>query len=57
MKVFDTFYSDQEIRLIGVSVDKVVEQAEKEDNLLKDINGKLKEGGTLMKGSDLQHEN
>ena len=57
MKVFDMFYRDQEIRLIGVSVDKVIDQEVDDDSFIKDLNSKLKEGGTLMKGSDLNHEN
>jgi hypothetical protein len=46
--------------LIGVSIDKVVEDEEKKsdenEELIKKINASLEEGGLLMKGSDLHHE-
>lgn len=58
MKVFDQYYHDQEVRLIGVSVDKVIEEEKKDKNdaLINELNASLKEGGKLMKGSDLSCE-
>ena len=60
LSVFDKTYKDQPIRLIGVSIDKVVEDEEKKsdenEELIKKINASLEEGGLLMKGSDLHHE-
>ena len=58
LSVFDKTYKDQPIRLVGVFVDKVIQEEKKDDpdELISSINASLSQGGLVMKGSDLHHE-
>ncbi len=54
MKIFDSFYHDEPLRLIGVSVERVVPKEEKkEEKIIKEINSKLKKGGKIFSMEEL----
>lgn len=55
MKIFDSFYHDEPLRLIGVSIEKVREREKKEkEKIITDINAKLKKGGRVFAMEDLK---
>ncbi len=57
MRIFDEFYKDEPLRLIGVSAEKVLNAMEKKkdetDKLIREINQNLTFGGKIIKGEDL----
>ncbi len=55
MKIFDSFYQDEPLRLIGVSIEKVREKEKKEkEKIITDINAKLKKGGRIFAMEELK---
>ena len=55
MKVFEQLYKDQPIRLIGVSIERVIDSEEnkEDDHLIEEWNSKLEYGGKILKASDI----
>jgi hypothetical protein len=55
MKVFEQLYKDQPIRLIGVSIERVIdiEENKEDDHLIEQWNSQLEYGGKILKASDI----
>ncbi len=55
MKIFDSFYHDEPLRLIGVSVEKVHKKEKgKEEKIIEEINSKLTKGGKIFSMEELK---
>lgn len=58
MRIFDDFYHDEPIRLLGVCAEKIIDKVEKKENrtddIINEINSSLVHGGKIIKGDELK---
>lgn len=55
LKIFDTFYQDEPLRLIGISIEKLSEKKDDiQDDIIKKINKEMNKENLVIKGSEMK---